>query len=249
MPNLSEEQWRSFSDYLDRALELPESERTPWLAELASTHPEIAAEIERALAVRDRKGYAEFLSDSPFPSAPTPARPSSDAASVPTSSNPRSVGAAWAASGERAEPTDDSRVRSRSSSSMPTGSAETGEERFRSEGRMLGRLDHPNIARLIDAGVIDDSQPYLVLEYVEGEPIDAYCDRLELGVEARVALFQGVLAAVGHAHSHLIIHRDLKPANVFVTREGTVKLLDFGIAKLLTQDGDTPPSRKPALRR
>ncbi len=105
---------------------------------------------------------------------------------------------------------------------------------------MLGRLDHPNIARLIDAGVIDESQPYLVLEYVEGEPIDAYCDRLQLGIEARVGLFQGVLAAVGHAHSHLIIHRDLKPANVFVTRERTVKLLDFGIAKLLTPDAAAP---------
>lgn len=103
---------------------------------------------------------------------------------------------------------------------------------------MLGRLDHPNIARLVDAGIIDGSQPYLVLEYVEGEPIDAYCDRLGLSVEAQVSLFQSVLAAVGHAHSHLMIHRDLKPANILVTREGMVKLLDFGIAKLLTQDGE-----------
>ena len=122
----------------------------------------------------------------------------------------------------------------------------TGEERFRREGRMLGRLDHPNIARLIDAGVIDESQPYLVLEYVEGEPIDAYCDRVELGLEARVALFQGVLAAVGHAHSHLIIHRDLKPANVFVTSEGIVKLLDFGVATLLTQEGAAAPTQTSA---
>lgn len=236
MPNLSEEQWRLFSDYLDRALELVESERAPWLAELASTHPDIAAEIERALAVRERKGYGEFLSDSPFPSAPI-----ATATLIGRRVGPYLIeaeigrggmGSVWRA--RRADGRFEGTVAIKFVHAYWLG--RDGEERFRSEGRMLGRLDHPNIARLIDAGVIDDSQPYLVLEYVEGEPIDAYCDRLELGLEARVALFQGVLAAVGHAHSHLIIHRDLKPANVFVTREGTVKLLDFGIAKLLTPD-------------
>ena len=108
-----------------------------------------------------------------------------------------------------------------------------GEQRFRSEGQMLGRLDHPNIARLIDAGLLDATHPYLVLEYVEGETIDAYCAAKKLNVEARVELFLGVLAAVAHAHSHLIVHRDIKPSNIFVTHSGSVKLLDFGIAKLL----------------
>jgi serine/threonine protein kinase len=239
MPNLPEEQWRSFSDFLDRALELPESERLPWLAELASKHPDIAAEIGRALAVRDRNGYAEFLSDSPLPSAPI-----AGATLIGRRVGPYLIeseigrggmGSVWRA--RRADGRFEGTVAIKFVHAYWLGRA--GEERFRSEGRMLGRLDHPNIARLIDAGVIDDSQPYLVLEYVEGEPIDTYCDRLELGLEARVALFQGVLSAVGHAHSHLIIHRDLKPANIFVTREGTVKLLDFGIAKLLTQDGDS----------
>jgi serine/threonine protein kinase len=238
MPTLSEEQWRVFSDYLGRALELPESERALWLAEIASTHPEIAAEIERALAARDRKGYAEFLSDSPYSTAPI-----AGATLIGRRVGPYLIeseigrggmGSVWRAS--RADGRFEGTVAIKFVHAYWLGRA--GEERFRSEGQMLGRLDHPNIARLIDAGVIDDSQPYLVLEYVEGEPIDAYCDRLELGLEARVALFQGMLAAVGHAHSHLIIHRDLKPANVFVTREGAVKLLDFGIAKLLTQDGD-----------
>jgi eukaryotic-like serine/threonine-protein kinase len=238
MPNLSEEQWRAFSDYLDRALELPETERAAWLADLASTHPEIAAEIEQALAVRERKEYAEFLSNSPVPSAPI-----AGATLIGRRVGPYLIeseigrggmGSVWRA--RRADGRFEGTVAIKFVHAYWLG--RDGEGRFRSEGRMLGRLDHPNIARLVDAGVIDDSQPYLVLEYVEGEPIDAYCDRLELGLEARVALFQGVLAAVGHAHSHLIIHRDLKPANVFVTREGTVKLLDFGIAKLLTKDGD-----------
>lgn len=121
-----------------------------------------------------------------------------------------------------------------------------GEQRFRLEGNLLGRLDHPNIARLIDAGVLD-SQPYLILEYIEGEPIDTYCDREKLGLEARVNLFLGVLAAVAHAHSHLIVHRDIKPGNIFVTVGGTVKLLDFGIAKLLQGEGaDTPTQSKAA---
>jgi serine/threonine-protein kinase len=111
-----------------------------------------------------------------------------------------------------------------------------GEQRFRIEGNLLARLDHSNIARLIDAGMLDATQPYLVLEYVEGEPIDTYCDRLMLTVEARVNSFLSVLAAVAHAHSHLIVHRDIKPANIFVTRDGTVKLLDFGIAKLIDDE-------------
>jgi serine/threonine protein kinase len=237
MQDLSEEQWRSFSDNIDHALELPESERAPWLAALASTHPDIAAEIERSLAGRDREGYAEFLSDSPFPSAQITeatliGRPVG-AYVIESEIGRGGMGSVWRA--RRADGRFEGTVAIKFVHAYWLGRA--GEERFRSEGRMLGRLDHPNIARLIDAGVIDNSQPYLVLEYVEGEPIDAYCDRLVLGLEARVALFQGVLAAVGHAHSHLVIHRDLKPANVFVTREGTVKLLDFGVAKLLTQDG------------
>jgi len=237
MPNLSEDQWRLFSAYLDRALELPESERVPWLAELASAHPDIAVEIKRALGVRDHQGYGEFLSNSPFPGAPI-----ASATLIGRRVGPYLIeaeigrggmGSVWRA--RRADGRFEGTVAIKFIHAYWLGRA--GEERFRSEGRLLGRLDHPNIARLIDAGLLEDSQPYLVLEYVEGEPIDAYCDRLALGLEARVALFQGVLAAVGHAHSHLIIHRDLKPANVFVTREGTVKLLDFGIAKFLTEDG------------
>ena len=152
---------------------------------------------------------------------------------VPMSSRPKSAVAAWEASGGRAARTVAIKASLRSSSCTRRGSAAPWEQRFRIEGNLLGRLDHPHIARLLDAGVLDGVQPYLILEYVEGEPIDAYCARQKLDVAGRIRLFLQVLGAVAHAHSHLVVHRDLKPSNIFVTRDGTVKLLDFGIAKLL----------------
>ena len=109
-------------------------------------------------------------------------------------------------------------------------------DRFKREGRLLARLTHPNVARLVDAGALPDGQLFLVLEYIEGEHVDRYCETRSLSVEARVRLFLQVLAAVAHAHTSLIIHRDIKPSNVLVTSEGIVKLLDFGIAKLVDPD-------------
>jgi serine/threonine protein kinase/Tol biopolymer transport system component len=114
-----------------------------------------------------------------------------------------------------------------------------GEERFKREGIFLGRLEHPNIADLIDAGVSYAGQPYLVLEHIEGDHIDSYCDQRRLGIEARIRLFLDVLEAIAHAHANLIVHRDLKPPNILVRHDGKVKVLDFGIAKLLL-DEDPP---------
>jgi eukaryotic-like serine/threonine-protein kinase len=105
--------------------------------------------------------------------------------------------------------------------------------RFRAERQILASLNHPNIARLIDAGETEDGQPYLVMEYVEGQPLDQYCDERKLDLRKRLKLFMDICGAVQYAHQNLIIHRDLKPANILVTTDGTVKLLDFGIAKLL----------------
>ena len=116
-----------------------------------------------------------------------------------------------------------------------------GIERFRREGHALGRLTHPNIARLIDAGVTQAGQPYLVIEYVEGDTIIQWCDKRQLDVTARLRLFLDVLAAVAHAHAKFILHRDLKPSNILVTAEGQVKLVDFGIAKLLDDRTDATP--------
>jgi serine/threonine protein kinase len=114
-----------------------------------------------------------------------------------------------------------------------------GRERFDRERSILGGLDHPHIARLLDAGFADDGRPYLALEYVDGTPLTEWCDRQRCTVGERVGVFQQVASAVQYAHTNLVVHRDLKPANIFVTRDGQVKLLDFGIARLL-QDGEAP---------
>ena len=105
--------------------------------------------------------------------------------------------------------------------------------RFRAERQILAGLDHPNIARLIDGGSAGDGRPYLVMEYVDGQPVDEYCNARELPVAARIELFRTVCSAVQFAHRNLVVHRDLKPSNILVTGGGEVKLLDFGIAKIL----------------
>jgi eukaryotic-like serine/threonine-protein kinase len=107
------------------------------------------------------------------------------------------------------------------------------QSRLRVERQILAQLDHPNIAHLLDGGTLADGTAYLVMEYVDGLPIDVYCDSNRLGIAARLHLFQTVCAAVHYAHQNLIVHRDLKPSNILVTASGTPKLLDFGIAKLL----------------
>lgn len=111
--------------------------------------------------------------------------------------------------------------------------------RFRSERQILAQLEHPNIARLIDGGATEEDVPYLVMELIAGQPIDIYCEERQLTVEQRVRLFLQVCAAVSFAHQRLVVHRDLKPGNILVTAEGTVKLLDFGIAKLVETEPAT----------
>ena len=113
-------------------------------------------------------------------------------------------------------------------------------QRFRAERRILTRLEHPNIARILDGGTTDDGRPYFVMEHVEGRPIDEYCNGEGLSIPARLELFLDVCSAVHFAHQNLIVHRDLKPANILVTRAGVPKLLDFGIAKILDPDKTEP---------
>jgi serine/threonine protein kinase len=237
MPDVFNERWQSLSEHLDQVLNLEDRDRAEWLAALARRDPDMAALLSRMLAARERDGFAGFLAEA----VALPAEELAATTLVGRHVGPYIVeaelgrggmGSVWRA--RRADGRYEGNVAIKFVHAVWIGRA--GEQRFRTEGTLLGRLDHPNIGRLIDAGILDTTQPYLVLEYVEGEPIDAYCDRHNLTVDARVRLFLSVLAAVAHAHSHLIVHRDIKPANIFVTREGAVKLLDFGIAKLLQDD-------------
>ncbi|HZW08751.1 MAG TPA: serine/threonine-protein kinase [Phycisphaerales bacterium] len=122
-------------------------------------------------------------------------------------------------------------------------------QRFRRERQLLAQLRHPNIATLTDGGVGPDGRPYLVMEYVEGRPIDRYCREEALPIDARLALFSTVCGAVHFAHQNLVVHRDIKPGNILVTREGVPKLLDFGIAKVLRPDHDDPADATISERR
>jgi non-specific serine/threonine protein kinase/serine/threonine-protein kinase len=126
--------------------------------------------------------------------------------------------------------------------------SDVAERRFRDERRILATLDHPHIARLLDGGTTDDGLSYLVMEYVDGVPIDVHCETGALPLAPRLRLFQRVCAAVQYAHQRLVIHRDIKARNILVMEDGTPKLLDFGIAKLTGPDADTEAQTQTGLR-
>src|SRR6185295_4033290 len=229
--------WHHLAPYLDRALDLEPAERERWLTEIAVTEPAVAAELRRFLqehAELDAKG---FLAHSPI--VPPAWSAGADftgreigAYKVEALIGRGGMGEVWLASRSDGRFEGRCAIKFLDSHAPQARSA----DRFRHEGRLLARLAHPNIARLIDAGTTDDGRPYLALEYIDGDRIDKYCQANVPTVEARVRLFLDVITAVAHAHANLIIHRDLKPSNVLVARDGTVKLLDFGIAKLLSDD-------------
>ena len=232
MSSVDARTWAALKPYFDRALDLDEAARSAWLAELRQQDPAVCEGVERLLA-HHRAGVNEhFLEGAmPLPPRPVMAGQALGAYTLTAPLGHGGMGTVWLA-----ERNDGRFTRLAAIKFLNVALKDRGEDRFRHEGRILGRLTHAHIASLIDAGVSTIGQPYLVLEYVDGMPIDRYCDEHRLDLSARVRLFLEVLAAVAHAHSHLIVHRDLKPSNVLVTKDGQVKLLDFGIAKLLEDD-------------
>jgi serine/threonine-protein kinase len=230
-------EWERISGYLDQALDLEPQAREIWLDELAARQPAAAEVVRSLLAQRDILDTRRFLAESPLVSGACAALYRSSMAGTQVGAytldrllGSGGMGEVWLASRSDGCFEGQCAIKFLAQSVVHPQLA----ERFRHEGGVLARLGHPNIARLLDAGSTSDGRQFLVLEYVDGVRIDEYCDTNDLPVRARVRLFVDAVTAVAHAHSQLIIHRDLKPSNVLVTRAGTVKLLDFGIAKLLS---------------
>jgi eukaryotic-like serine/threonine-protein kinase len=238
MPTLSPDDWQAISPYLDQALAMSENERAAWLSSLSEQSPKLAAQLMELLNEHRMLVQEGFLENGRFelPNSAGLVGQKLGPYTLISQIGHGGMGSVWL--GERSDGRFERRVAVKFLNLALMGKG--GEERFKREGSILGRLSHERIAELLDAGVSASGQPYLVLDYVEGEHIDRYCDEKQLDIEARIQLFLDVLAAVAHAHANLIVHRDLKPTNVLVSNGGQIKLLDFGIAKLLegeSQDG------------
>ncbi|HWW95710.1 MAG TPA: serine/threonine-protein kinase [Vicinamibacteria bacterium] len=234
MPRLSGERWQVVSPYLDRALEMAADERAAWLESLRAEDSTLVADLVALLEERSRLSQEGFLEGSALlpPSSASLAGQTIGAYTLVSLIGQGGMGSVWLAR------RSDGRFEGQAALKLLNASlvGRAGEERFKREGSILARLTHPHIAHLVDAGLSPTGQPYLVLEHVEGEQIDRYCDGKGLGIEARIRVFLDVLAAVAHAHANLVVHRDIKPSNVMVGMDGQVKLLDFGIAKLLEEE-------------
>jgi serine/threonine-protein kinase len=237
--------WPRISRLLDELLDVDEAARGRKLEQILEREPEIGAQLSRLLTRHTQSEAAQFLEGTVLT---TSEQVSLAGRVVGNYTLERllgtgGMGAVWLARRSDGRYEGWAAVKFLNLSLL----GKAGEERFRREGVALARLSHPNIAQLTDAGT-DRGQPYLILEYVEGQPIDEWCDGHAASVSDRIRLFREVLAAVAHAHERLILHRDLKPSNILVTAEGRIKLLDFGVAKLLDVPSSQPPTGGGAQR-
>jgi eukaryotic-like serine/threonine-protein kinase len=243
-PRLDPNIWRQVSPLLDSALSLEGEALSVFLTQVRADTPDLAGVLEDLLAEHGRLRQDGFLAQQTTSAAlrERDGHNASDTAAgavVGAYILEAPIGAGGMGSVWRARRADGRFEGAVAVKLLHVAVFDRGgDERFRREGTVLARLSHPHIARLLDAGVLPSRQPYLVLEYVEGERIDQYADSRRLDVRARLNLFLQVAEAVAHAHANLIVHRDLKPANVLVDTNGRVKLLDFGIAKLMEAEFD-----------
>lgn len=240
LPGIDAERWSALSPLLDELLDLPPDGRATRLAALREQDAELAAmlaQLTDQLTEIDREAFLEGPALT-SPAAEGAANDDLAGRRVGAYTLDRELGRGGMGSVWLAHRTDGRYEGEVAIKFLQGGLLRRGEEaRFAREGSILARLAHPHIARLLDAGHLSagagPAQPYLVLEYVAGEPLDRHCEQRGLDLNARLRLFLDVLGAVAHAHNRLILHRDLKPSNILVTATGDVKLLDFGIAKLL----------------
>ncbi|WP_145480585.1 serine/threonine-protein kinase [Stenotrophomonas rhizophila] len=224
--------WRQLSSLLDQLLEMPSDQRSARLAQLRAADATLADDLERLLAHEQES--QDFMAQPLWTAAPEDSRAGTHIGPyrLLRQLGEGGMGEVWLA--ERADGLYQRQVALKL---LRSGYADPGlRQRFSREREILARLQHPHLAQLLDAGVDLQGQPYLALAYVEGEPITDYCQRLQLPLERRLQLMLQVCAVVSHAHANLIVHRDLKPSNILVTTAGEVKLLDFGIAKLLDDE-------------
>jgi len=238
-PALRTARWRQVLDAADRAFELAPEERAAFIDQWSADDPSLGAELKALLA--EAEGPSILESPAAAFAAPILNALGSEPELAPSESRfgpyqiLRELGRGGMGAVYLAERSDDQYRKRVALKLLPArmGGGDRRVQRFLEERQILAALDHPGIARLVDGGITPSGLPWFAMEYVDGAPIDRYCDDRRLSIDARLELFCRVCAAVQYAHRNLVVHRDLKPTNILVTAERAVTLLDFGIAKLL----------------
>jgi len=245
IPGLSPQRWQEIDSLFEQALERPPAERSQWLESACSHDPELHRAVrellESANAAQSQLGESLSEFAEPLLNELRTELDVEDPSGLPQNAmvGPyrvlREIGRGGMGTVYLAERAD-AQFRKQVALKVVKRGMDTDEvlRRFRYERQILASLEHPHIARLYDGGATDDGRPYLVMEYIEGQPITRYSDEHRLDVDDRLRLFTAVCEAVQFAHRNLVVHRDIKPSNILVTADGCVKLLDFGIAKLLS---------------
>jgi len=236
---MTPERWQQVKNALDQAIALGVANRLSYLDRIGAADPELRCEVETLLN-HHQQVDSEFLK-APLIDRKLPAEislPSRIGGRVGVYELLEEIGQGGMGTVYRAARADGQYEKQVAVKLVRSGHDTTSVvERFRHERQILASLDHTNIARLLDGGTTEDGIPYLVMELIEGTPIDEYCNQHALSISKRLEIFRQVCSAVQYAHQRLVIHRDIKPGNILVTSEGTPKLLDFGIAKILDPGG------------